>query len=312
MHPSVQINKGVTSSNSTLGLQIGSVYCALKCKDEEVYSRLKRLYRNFLTEQPVDITVELEGVEQLSMDSLGPALSETRYIHENGNSFRTTSQIVSGQYDLERQIIRLTGEKSLVDPDLEYNHLNQLLALSYYSACKVKYGGNPPAMLVHSCGVLRNGRAIVFAGPSEAGKTTIARLCGERDGEVLNDEMLLISRPNHNGNGISVQSAPIVSGLSPRQNKSAPLRCIMLLKQSNRTRVRCLDRVDAYLRFLRQIITPAYIGQKDKRAVYSLMADFGNEITRMIPIYELEFNLDAESLWKAVGELEEQIQEGKC
>jgi hypothetical protein len=66
-----------------------------------------------------------------------------------------------------------------------------------------------------------------------------------------------------------------------------------------------VDGVEAYLRFVSQIIVPAYIGKKDRRAVYSLMADFSREITQTIPVYELEFSLDADRLWKVIGDLEE-------
>jgi hypothetical protein len=305
MSSPIEFEPSVPSSNNTINLQLGSVCCALRCDDAEVYNRLKQRYRGFITEQPVDITVKLEGTDRLSPGDLTEALYETRYIHEGGNSFRTTSQIIAGQYDLKHRTISITGERSLVDPDMEFNHLNQLLSLAYYSACKVKYDSNPPpALLIHACGILRHGQAVVFAGPSESGKTTIARLCGERHGEVLNDEMLLISRPTPDGDGISVQSAPVISGFPPRRNIVAPLRCILLLKRSNKTTVRYLDRVEAYLQFMRQIITPAYIGQRDRKTVYTLMADFSEEVTRAIPVYVLEFNLDEESLWQVVGELE--------
>jgi hypothetical protein len=301
----------LASAIHTLNLQIGSVCCALRCKDTEVYSRLEWLYQDFLTKQPADINIELTGTDRLSPDDLGAALSETRYIHEGGNRFRTTSQVVTGQYDLASQSISITGERSLADPDSEFNHLNKLLSLAYYSACKLKYDGNPPAMLVHACSVLRQGQALIFAGPSEAGKTTIASLCGERDGEVINDEMLLISRPTPNDNSISVQSVPILGRLPPRRNTTAPLRCILLLKKSKKTLVRCLDRAEGYLRFIRQIIAPAYIGQRGGRAIYSLMADFSDEVTRAIPVYELECSLDGESLWQAVGELEKELERKK-
>jgi hypothetical protein len=307
MTSQIDIKPKVLSSKHTLSLQIGSVCCALKCSNDRDYKSLEQLYYNFVTEQPADINIELEAINRLSPDDLGKALSETTYIHEGSNSFRTTSQIIAGQYDLSRGTIRITGERSLANPEFGYNHLNQLISLVYYSACKVKYNGNPPAMLVHACGILRYGRALVFSGPSEAGKTTIARLCGEKDGEVINDEMLLISRPDPNGNSINVRSAPILGRFSPRRNITAPLGCILLLKKSDKTLIHCLKSAEAYLRFIRQIITPAYIGQRDRRAVYSLMADFSAEVTRTAPIYELEFSLDGESLWRAIGELEETL-----
>jgi hypothetical protein len=65
--------------------------------------------------------------------------------------------------------------------------------------------------------------------------------------------------------------------------------------------------MESYVRFLRQLITPAYIGQTDRRAVFSLMADFSNEITGAVPFYELEFTLDKEPLWQLIAELEESL-----
>ncbi len=309
MYPTIETTRGAVSSSDTLSLEIGGICCSLKVRDKEVNGRLKRLYSNFICRRPVDITVELEESQTAQSDDLDQVLSETRYIHENGNSFRTTSQVISGQYSLADHSIKMSGAKGLVDPNFEYNHLNQLLALAYYSACKIKYNGHPPAMLVHSCGILRYGRTLVFAGPSEAGKTTIARLCGKGDGEVLNDEIVLMYRPASDG-GVTVQGVPFVSRFSPRSGKAAPLSCVMLLKKSETTRVRALERSEGYLRFMRQIVAPAYIGQRDRRAVYSLMAEFSDEITRTIPVYELEFNLDGEALWRTVGELEGEL--GRC
>ena len=292
--------------NQTMRVQIGDVCCAINCHDNRVSDSLRELFNNFLSDKAADISLELDGVDQLSPTELEAALFETKYIHEK-NCFRTTSRIISGTYNLADHTINISGERSLVDPNLKFNLLNQLLCLWYYSACKVKYNGNPPAFLVHACGILRHGQALVFTGPSEIGKTTIAHLCGEQYGQVLNDEMLLISRPKRNDSVLTVQGIPAIGGYQNRLNASAPLRCILLLKQSNKTTARSLDRTEAYLKFMRQIITPAHIGQRGGRAVYSLMADFSAEVTSTVPIYELEFNLDEGSLWQVVTELEEML-----
>jgi len=268
--------KGLPSSFQALGIQIGDIRCALMVKNAKVYHReafrkLERLYHGFLTKELTDITIELEGTDRFGPSDLDTVLSDTRYIHDE-NCFRTTSNLIDGQYDLTRHSIRITGEKSLADRNLEMNHLNKLLALAYYSACKVKYDGNPPAMLVHACGILRRGRVFIFAGPSEAGKTTIARLCGKRDGEVINDEMLLVSRPTTHDRGINVRSVPVLGRFLSRPHITAPLCCILLLKKSSQTQVHPIDKTEAYLRFMRQIITPAYIGQKDRRATGQALA----------------------------------------
>jgi hypothetical protein len=306
VNPQEEVRTVVLPVKNAINLRIGGVCCAFKCQGAEDYrklKKLKRIYRSFLTQQPADITVELEGTDRLSLEALNAAISDNKYFHEE-NLFRSTSQVVAGKYDLARGYIKITGERSLANPDVEGNHLNQLLSLAYYSACKMKYDGRPPAMIIHACGILRSGQVMLFTGPSMAGKTTIARLCRKRDGEVINDEMLLVYRPNQNGNGITVEGAPFLGRVSSRRSVKAPLRCIFLLKKGGKTLVRKLDRAEAYLKFMRQIITPAYIGQKDKRAILSLMSEYSDGMTKAIPVYELEFNLDKKLLWQVLGELE--------
>jgi hypothetical protein len=288
----------------TVNLRIGDVCCAFRCSDEEVVARLRQRYDAFITEQPPDITIELESTDRISPEDLGRVMTGTKYLHDKKNGFQTTSKIMSGEYNLDRHFIKITGEKSLVNPDLENNHLNKLLAMSYYSACKVKYGDVPPAMLVHAAGILRHGQVWIFTGPSESGKTTVATLCREQDGEVINDEMMLVYHPGPEGNHVGVRSAPILGKFVPQRQVTAPLRAIFMLKKSHQTLVTPLGRTEAYLKLMRQIITPAYIGQSSKREVLSLIADFSVEITGVIPVYELEFTLDGESLWQVVGEIE--------
>jgi hypothetical protein len=287
-------------------LQVGDIRCALKSRDTEIFPKFKHIYSGFLTRESPDITVELVESDQSVPPDLAAALSNTRYIHDN-NQFQTTSHLLSGRYDLTCQSIRFVGIKTLADPTKEFNHLNKMMALAYYSACKIKYDGDIPTMLVHACGLIRRGRALLFTGPSEAGKTTIARLAQGEDCQVINDEILLVSRPAPVDHSIIVRSVPVLGRFASRPGAKATLRCIFMLKKGDRTEVRRLTRTEGYLKFMRQVITPAYIGQRDRRAVYSLIAKFSDEITGNVPVFELEFNLDKQKLWQAVARLEETL-----
>ncbi len=299
-------SKTEAGSDNTLLIGIGSIRCSFSFGDPAVYRRLVGLYREYLAAGPADIRVHLEGTNRLDTAALESAISRTRFIH-TGNRFFTTSQVVSGNYDLDSRRVNIVGEEPLVNPKVWFNHLNQLMALAYYSGCKVKYGDVPPAFLVHGCGIQRRGGVDLFAGPCETGKTTVGRFCTDGCGRVINDEMVLVSRSNGNGSGLGVHGVPIIGGCGVSPGAAGPLRCVFLLKQSRRTLATPLNGPAAYLRFLRQIVNPAYIGQTDRRGVYALMADFSREVVGSVPVYELEFTLDAEALWRTVEQVEETL-----
>jgi len=300
--PAQQIQEQETAG--TLCLKIGTVSCCLRLKSMDDYLLWKTLYGDFITDGPADLTIDLETTENYDPTKLSALVDEIKFSHNN-NQFRTTYEVVSGQYDLSQKQISIIGEKFLIDPGEELNHLNRFIALSYYSACKIKYDTAPvPAMLVHCCSILRNGQAHVFAGPSGIGKTTLASLCGPGDGEVINDEMVLMSRPSPENGEVSIQGAPIIGGLPIRSDAAAPAGCIFLLKQGTQTRIRKIDSSEAYLKFIRQVVSPAYIGQPTQRSLYDAMADFSAAIVEHVPVYELEFSLDGKALWNAIAAIE--------
>jgi hypothetical protein len=292
---------------NTIRLQIGDICCDLKISDSEVYDWLKRLYHEYETEQLPDITIQLDISNNLSLKKLEASVFKSRFMQWRGRDFRTTHGIMSGKFDPVHRLIMLKAEKNLGNPELKINHLNRLLTLAYYTGCKIKFDNKPPAMFMHSCGILRNGHALLFTGPSEVGKTTVARFCGKQDGEVISDEMVLVDRPAGNGNNACVRSAPMLGTFPPGRKLSSPLRCIFLLKQSNRTQANILSKTEVYTKLLRQVISPACIGQKDKKSIFSIMADFSAEISQAIPAYELEFQLDGEALWRVVGDIEKKL-----
>jgi hypothetical protein len=280
------------------------------CPDEGLLAKLQQLYCGFPSSQPADVSFKVKVVERLNSAEIQAALPQAEFIHE-GDRFRTTSLTLDGEHNLAAGTISVTLERLLLSPDFELNQLNRAVCLAYYTGCKLRHNGKPPAMLVHGCGILRQGRALLFAGPSGVGKTTIARLCGDQYGQVLNDEAVLLYRPQPANGRLKIQGVPIIGGFSSRLNMASTLGCVLLLKQSKRTAARRLHRTEAYIRFMRQTITPAYVGQTDRRAIYSLITEFSDEVTKATPFYELEFTLDKEPLWQVVAEVEQSLEKGE-
>jgi len=92
-------------------LQIGSIRCALVLRNHKDYEEAQRLYGEFITKEPADITIDLEVTNQVNPDKLPDVLYDTVYSHDGGR-FWTNSQVVSGQYDLSTRIIKITAERT--------------------------------------------------------------------------------------------------------------------------------------------------------------------------------------------------------
>ena len=290
--------------NHTMRVQFGDICYALICHDAEVFDRLTKLYGIFRSDKPADTSLKLEVVERLDRAQVEAVLSQMRMAPQ-GNHLIAENPAFSIAFDAASSTFTVTADRFLFDPSLKFGLMNRLFRLAYYTASRSKHQGRPPGMLVHSCGILRNGQALLFAGPSETGKSTVGRLCSEDYGLLLNDETVLLSWPHPHNHRLWVHGVPILSESPSRLNKSAPLACVLLLKQSKRIAVRRLGRKEACLRFMYQIINPAHFRQTDKRAIFSLIAEFADEVTRVTPFYELEFTLDRNLLWEVEAKLTE-------
>jgi hypothetical protein len=124
--------------------------------------------------------------------------------------------------------------------------------------------------------------------------------------------MLLLTGTLQHGDSLITQGVPIIGGVSQRLNVKAPPACIMMLKQAEKTSIRPLDRVDAYLRLMRQMIAPrVLIDTDDTAAMLAETTRFADILTKALPCYELEFTLEKAPLWETVAEIEEELMKGE-
>jgi hypothetical protein len=300
----------VVCNNHTIRVQIGEICSALICHDADIFERLKESYHIFLSDKTADITVKLDIIDRPDCSEVDESLCQRKsFPQEKLNIGKNRSFNI--EFDAASNKFLVTVERGMFTSPMKLRPMNHLFRLSYYTGTRSKQLGRPPWMLVHSCGILRKGKALLFTGPSETGKTTVGRLCGEDYGLPLNDEMVLLSWPHPPDRGLLIKSAPILGELPFTINTVAPLCCVFLLKQSQRTAVRRVGRMEAYLRFLNQIISPAYFKETNTRAIVSLIEEFADEVTRATPFFELEFTLDKNLLWEVESRLTElEITEG--
>ena len=134
-------------------------------------------------------------------------------------------------------------------------------------------------VVLHSSYIItQRGEALLFSAPSGTGKSTQAELWRSYAGaQVINGDRALVKAENGvTANGI------LFSGTSGiRKNVTAPLRALVLLRQSEKNEIRSVSGKEAFMRLLPQC---SYYPNEEEnlRLVTGILA----EIISAVPVYD--------------------------
>jgi len=146
--------------------------------------------------------------------------------------------------------------------------------------------------LLHASSAVRNGKAFLFSGVSEAGKTTMARLAPP-DAELLTDEASYIRNV---GGRYSAYGTPFAGEFGvPGKNISAPIAALYLLKKGPSNRIEKMDPAVAVQRLLRNILFFAHQPEMVRKVFESACA-----FVAAVPVFELTFFPD-QRVWELIG-----------
>lgn len=134
-------------------------------------------------------------------------------------------------------------------------------------------------VVLHSSYIItQRGEALLFSAPSGTGKSTQAELWRSYAGaKVINGDRALVKAENGvTANGILFSGT---SGIS--ENVTAPLRAIVLLRQSEKNEIRSVSGKEAFMRLLPQC---SYYPDEEEnlRLVTGILA----EIISAVPVYD--------------------------
>ena len=137
-------------------------------------------------------------------------------------------------------------------------------------------------LFVHASGVIMNGQGLLFAGPSEAGKSTIVKMLDGR-AEVLCDDRIIV-REGPDGFRIhGTWNHGEVPRVSPA---SAPLRAVFFLRQADENRAKKIEDPQAVLRdLLPRLVRPLVTADWWEGAL-----EVAGKVTREVPFYDLYFD----------------------
>jgi hypothetical protein len=146
--------------------------------------------------------------------------------------------------------------------------------------------------LLHASSAVRNGKAFMFSGLSEAGKTTMARLAPE-DVSLLTDEASYIRKVD--GRYLAY-GTPFAGELGePGKNISAPIAAVYLLAKGPENRIEEIDPAVAAKRLLRNILFFAHQSDLVRQVFESACA-----FVAAVPVYQLTFFPD-QRVWELIG-----------
>ncbi len=138
-------------------------------------------------------------------------------------------------------------------------------------------------VFVHAAAVDWDGRGLLFAGPSEAGKSTIVKLIGERARVLCDDRVVVRASPE----GFRVHGTWNHGEIDRVSPGSAPLRAVFFLRQADLNRADRIGDARAVLRdFLPRLVRPLVSAGWWEKALAVAGA-----VVREVPFYDLRFDL---------------------
>ncbi|MCM8780517.1 MAG: hypothetical protein NC908_01145 [Candidatus Omnitrophica bacterium] len=240
---------------------------------EEAISELMQTYPVFLTRSKSDFKIHL---------------SMKRYQNKTADFQRAIlgSDCLYIQQEYFKAKINFKKAKVWIEASPGFGIMSFLRFLISLIAPEKKQG-----FLLHAAAVSDNNYGYVFVGPSESGKTTLARL-SSKDKIVLTDETAAIVKTDGN---YYVWSTPFIGEFGQvKQNMASPVKAVYFIKKDSQFRHRQLEKAEAVKLFLGNVI----LGLQDVEILNCLFDLFEN-FTKRIPCYEFGFKPEVD-IWRYI------------
>ncbi len=262
-------------TSSSLVIEIGGMPVQVNSESPEFLAMLRERYAGYIgSSASPEIAFDVQLCESRfpeTEDSVQVACNAGRWTFQRGD-FRA-------EWEPSNRcgVIRQSANPYSIDAVLRIVH----------SLMLVKNGG----FLLHSASAIRNGRAFLFSGVSEAGKTTISRLA-PGDVTLLTDEISYVRKQQ---NTYMAHGTPFTGELAKLgENVTAPIAALYFLSKGPENRIDPLPASEA----ARLLLSNQLFFAKDEHLVRQVF-DSAFEFVSRVPVFRLTFFPDGR-VWELI------------
>ena len=256
-------------------IEIGGIPIDLRTTDPDFVKLLQARYTGY-------VKTELEPRFTFDIDLVNPATTDP--------DADVSVWLEDGIWKMERGDFRAEW-----NPELHHGRIHQTanpysidaVLRIVHTLLLAREGG----FLLHASSAVRNGRAFLFSGLSEAGKTTMARLAPS-DVVLLTDEASYIRKI---GTEYRAFGTPFAGDLGkPGKNVSAPIAAVYLLAKAKENRIDPVLPAVAVRRLMRNILFFTH-----DPSLVQLVFQSACAFVSTMPIFQLSFFPDS-SVWNLI------------
>lgn len=265
-----------SGSGNEVVINIGGIPIAVQTSDTEFVGILRSRYGDYMQSGgKSDFTFRVE----LTPPGIFNPEDDAEVWLENGEwRFERGDFRATWNQESRQGLIRQSPNPYSIDSVLRITH-TLLLA---------RTGG----FLLHASSAVRNGKAFLFSGLSEAGKTTIARLA-PADVALLTDEASYVRRVDDQ---YLAYGTPFAGELGkPGKNVSAHIAALYFLEKAKENQIVKMESAEVIRRLMRNILFFAHDPELVRLVFESACA-----FVAAVPVYQLSFFPD-ERVWDLIG-----------
>ncbi|MFH1613316.1 MAG: hypothetical protein ABIB46_06330 [bacterium] len=258
---------------NNLVIEIGNIGIEIQCEDKVFLNLIKEKYKNFLSNKKPKYLIILLLKKKIGkkIDGVKVSYLENKIIIERYGLY--------SEIDLKKQIITITQIKI-------FQNFDAFLRI-FFSLILVEKNG----FLLHASSIIKDNKAFVFTGKSEAGKSTIVKLSPECT--LLSEEVSLIKQVR---NRFYVYGTPFFGELGICGiNKKAELYKIFTLQKAKQNFIKKIKNKESIEKLMSNILFFSNNALISKN-LFNLCFKF----LKKHSLQELHFTLD-NSFWKTIN-----------